>query len=106
MAASATFIDEIPRSCTNTTAGCTVPPRGRSQGCRPSSTFSEANMSQAQGHPVTPYGVAIHQAIADGDLAQMKSLRTQAQALLAQQGNLATALELLEVEIAKLERRK
>ncbi|KKI72118.1 hypothetical protein VU09_30390 [Burkholderia pseudomallei] len=61
-------------------------------------------MSQAQGHPVTPYGVAIHQAIADGDLAQMKSLRTQA--LLAQQGNLATALELLEVEIAKLERRK
>ncbi|AHI66895.1 DUF1843 domain-containing protein [Burkholderia thailandensis] len=63
-------------------------------------------MNQAHGHPITPYGVAIHQAIADGDLAQMKSLRTQAQALLGQQGNLATALELLEVEIAKLERRK
>ncbi|AOJ72383.1 MULTISPECIES: DUF1843 domain-containing protein [Burkholderia] len=63
-------------------------------------------MSQAHGHPITPYGVAIHQAIAGGDLTQMKSLRKQAQTLLSEQGNLATALELLEIEIAKLEQRK
>ncbi|AOJ07785.1 hypothetical protein WS62_05340 [Burkholderia sp. ABCPW 14] len=63
-------------------------------------------MNQASGHPITPYGVAIHQAIAGGDLAQMKTLRAQAQALLSQQGNLSAALELLEAEIARLEQKK
>ncbi|WP_323117813.1 DUF1843 domain-containing protein [Burkholderia alba] len=60
-------------------------------------------MSQAESHPAPPYGVAIHQAISEGDLARMKALRTQARSLLSEQGNLAVALELLEVEIARLE---
>lgn len=61
-------------------------------------------MSQAAQHPITPYGVAIHQAMSEGDLGTMKALLADAEAVLAQQGNLATAVELLKLEIAKLER--
>lgn len=61
-------------------------------------------MSQAAQHPITPYGVAIHQAMSAGDLTQMKALLAKAEALLEQQGNLAAAIEVLKLEIAKLER--
>lgn len=61
-------------------------------------------MNKEHQHPITPYGVAIHQALAEGDLAKMKSLLIQAESLLNQQGNLAAAVELLKLEIAKLER--
>ena len=52
---------------------------------------------------VRPYGVAIQQAIATGDLQQMQALRVQAEAHLAQHGDVASALEVLKLEIAKLE---
>ncbi|HVE10734.1 MAG TPA: DUF1843 domain-containing protein [Paraburkholderia sp.] len=61
-------------------------------------------MSNQTQHVVPPYGVAIHQAIAVGDLTQMKALLAQAQTLLAQQGELAAAISLVKQEIAKLER--
>jgi hypothetical protein len=54
-------------------------------------------------HPIVPYGVAIHQAIASGDLQNMKTLLSEAESIVQQQGDLRTALELLKVEIAKLE---
>ena len=53
---------------------------------------------------VPPYGVAIHEAIADGDLKKMRALLSQAEALAHEQGDLRTALELLKLEIAKAER--
>jgi hypothetical protein len=55
--------------------------------------------------PVTPYGTAIHQAVASGDLAQMKAVEKQAEEYLKEWGDLRTALELLKVEIAKRERK-
>ncbi|WP_439893434.1 DUF1843 domain-containing protein (plasmid) [Ralstonia sp. 25C] len=53
---------------------------------------------------VPPYGVAIHEAIADGDLKRMRALLSQAEAVVREQGDLHTALELLKREIAKAER--
>jgi len=61
---------------------------------------------QAALHPVPPYGPAIQQAIAGGDLARMKETAASAQAFLAQSGNVGAALEALRVEIAKLEAKK
>lgn len=61
-------------------------------------------MSQEAQYPITPYGVAIHQAMSEGDLAKMKALLTQAEAILQQQGDLAAAVDVLKLEIAKLDR--
>ncbi|MFL9861067.1 DUF1843 domain-containing protein [Paraburkholderia madseniana] len=61
-------------------------------------------MSKEAQHPITPYGVAIHQAMSEGDLAKMKALLIDAESVLKQQGNLAAAVELLRLEITKLER--
>jgi len=55
-------------------------------------------------HPVPPYGVAIQQAIAKGDLSQMKQVAREAEEHLAQTGNLPVALAILKVEIAKAEK--
>jgi hypothetical protein len=52
---------------------------------------------------VRPYGVAIQQAAASGDLAKMKTAAADADAYLQQCGNISAALELLKAEIAKLE---
>jgi hypothetical protein len=52
---------------------------------------------------VVLYGTAIHQAIATGDLKQMKSVAIQAQQHLDEHGNVSAALEALKIEIAKLE---
>jgi hypothetical protein len=56
------------------------------------------------GGPLPPYGTAIHQAIAGGDLNVMRALVTRAEAYLDQIGDLRTAVEILKVEIAKLEK--
>lgn len=57
-------------------------------------------------HDVKPYGNAIHQAIATGDLAQMKATAKLAEQHLAQHGDVSAALEALKVEIAKLQQQK
>lgn len=49
------------------------------------------------------YGVAIHEAVASGDLEKMKAVARQADEYLREAGNVPAALELLKIEIAKLE---
>lgn len=51
------------------------------------------------------YGPPIQQAIARGDLAEMKAMLERAEATLKLQGDLATAVAQLRVEIARLERK-
>src|SRR4029450_8159427 len=48
-----------------------------------------------------PYGPPIQQAIARGDLAEMKALLTRAETIPPKQGDLATAVAQLKAEIAK-----
>ena len=55
---------------------------------------------------VPPYGVAIHQAIASGNLDQMKRVAKEAEAYLAEHGDAWAALEALKLEIARHEARK
>jgi hypothetical protein len=59
--------------------------------------------SRRPGGPQPPYGTAIHEAIARGDLAEMKSLLKRAEDFLSRQAEVATALPLLKGEIARLE---
>lgn len=77
-------------------------------GRRPSSTtIDRARASDEPGirqAVIPPYGVAIHDAIIDGDLRTMKALLSRAEAVLDEQGDLRTAVELLRLEIAKAER--
>ena len=49
------------------------------------------------------YGVAIHEAVASGDLEKMKAVARQADEYLREAGNVPAALELLKIEIAKLQ---
>ncbi|OQS41625.1 DUF1843 domain-containing protein [Chromobacterium haemolyticum] len=62
-------------------------------------------MSHLPTHKVLPYGVAIHQAIAEGNLAQMKTLLEQGEQHLRQYGDLHAAVDQLKQEISRLERR-
>ena len=55
------------------------------------------------GSSHTLYGVGIHQAIASGDLAQMRAMRDLAEQHLAAHGDVSAALEMLKAEIAKAE---
>jgi hypothetical protein len=55
------------------------------------------------GPGVPPYGTAIQQAIAKGDLPEMKALVARAERYLQEIGNLSAAIEVLKVEIAKRE---
>jgi len=55
---------------------------------------------------VPPYGVAIHQAIASGNLDQMKRVAKEAETHLAEHGDAWTALEVLKAEIARHEAKK
>ena len=57
------------------------------------------------GSDVRPYGTAIHQAIAGGDLAKMKAVAAEAERHLHEYGNVSAALEGLKIEIAKLEKK-
>ena len=54
---------------------------------------------------VPPYGPAIHQAIASGDVDEMRRLVREAEQHIAEWGNIPLALELLKVEIARAEQR-
>lgn len=53
-----------------------------------------------------PYGTAIHQAIAKGDMAGMIKTAREAEEFLAQHGDIRAALEVLKAEIKKLEWKK
>jgi len=55
---------------------------------------------------VRPYGVAIQQAVASGDLRNMKSALASAEQYLHAHGDVSAALEALKIEIAKLEAAK
>lgn len=55
---------------------------------------------------VPPYGVAIHQAIAAGDLDRMRALVTETEDYLRKAGDVSAALELLKVEVARAEARR
>lgn len=54
-------------------------------------------------HDVVPYGPPIYQAIAEGDVAEMKKLAANAERWLAAHGDVPDALEALKVEIARAE---
>jgi hypothetical protein len=56
--------------------------------------------------PEPPYGTAIQQAIARGDLAEMKRVAREAEQFLAAHGDLRASLEALKIEIYKLEYRQ
>ena len=58
-------------------------------------------MARISGGPVPPYGEAIQQAVASGDLARMKTVAKEAEAFISQWGNIPAALEALRLEIAK-----
>ncbi len=62
-----------------------------------------AKNAQTTSHPVPPYGTAIQQAIVKGDLAEMKQLVKQAEQFLADNGDIQAALEVLKIEVLKLE---
>jgi hypothetical protein len=65
----------------------------------------EASRVSAENGPQPPYGTAIQNAIAAGDLAKMKAVARQAEQYLAKQGDVSAALEALKIEIAKIEAR-
>jgi hypothetical protein len=52
-----------------------------------------------------PYGPAIQQAIASGELPRMKAAVKEAEAFLAKYGDVRVAIEALKIEIAKLEKK-
>jgi len=54
--------------------------------------------------PLPPYGTAIHQAIATGELSKMKQAAKEAEKYLSETGNLSAALAILKAEIAKAEK--
>ena len=54
--------------------------------------------------PLPPYGTAIQQAIAKGDLNKMKQVAKEAEEYLRQAGDLSAALTILKAEIAKAEK--
>jgi hypothetical protein len=49
------------------------------------------------------YGPAIHEAIAKGDLEELRSLQQQAEEHLNEWGNVPAAYEVLKAELGKLE---
>ena len=59
----------------------------------------------ARTGPVPPYGEAIQQAVASGDLAKMKAVAKEAAAYLKAQAKIPAALDKLNAEIAKLEKK-
>ena len=56
--------------------------------------------------PITPYGPAIQQAVASGNLKNMQAVAKAAERHLAEYGDVSSALEALRIEIAKLQRKK
>jgi len=60
-------------------------------------------MNRETGHVIPPYGVAIHQAISEGDISKMKALLSEAEAVLKQHVDLAAAVGKLKQEIVRRE---
>lgn len=54
---------------------------------------------------IPPYGVAIQEAVASGDLAKMKAAAQQAEQYVREWGDVSSALEVLKLEISKLEKK-
>ena len=54
---------------------------------------------------IPPYGVAIQEAVASGDLARMKEAAQQAEQYVREWGDVSSALEVLKLEISKLEKK-
>lgn len=52
-------------------------------------------------HPVPPYGVAIQEAIASGDVERMRQVAQEAEAWLKQAEEIRPALEALRAELAQ-----
>ena len=52
---------------------------------------------------IKPYGVAMRQAVATGDLEEMRRVADAAEEYLKETGDVSAALELLKTEIAKAE---
>ena len=52
---------------------------------------------------IPPYGVAIQDAIVSGDLGKMKSVQKDVEKWLQEHGDVSQAIEILKLEIAKLE---
>jgi hypothetical protein len=63
-------------------------------------------MAQAERGAVPPYGPPIQEAIAKGDLAQMKQLAAETERYLQEVGDVPAALQALKIEIAKAEHKK
>jgi len=55
---------------------------------------------------VLPYGTAMQQAAASGDLARMKAAARQAEEHLREWGDVSASLAALKIEIAKLESKR
>jgi hypothetical protein len=53
-------------------------------------------------HPVPPYGVAIHDAIASGDVAQMNKVASDAESYLKEYGEIGDGLKKLRAEIDRI----
>lgn len=53
---------------------------------------------------ILPYGVAIQEAVASGDLERMKSVAREVESYLREQGNVPAALEALKLEISRLQK--
>ncbi|HEV3001650.1 MAG TPA: DUF1843 domain-containing protein [Solirubrobacteraceae bacterium] len=54
---------------------------------------------------VRPYGPAIHEAIASGEVDRMREVLSQAEQHLSEHGNVSAAVEALRAEIARCERK-
>lgn len=54
---------------------------------------------------VPPYGVAIQEAVASADLTKMKEAARQAEEYIREWGDVSSALEVLKLEISKLEKK-
>jgi len=60
-------------------------------------------MTEPHRSSAVPYGPAIQEAVAQGDLAKMKQLAADTERHLQQVGEVRAALEFLKIEIAKHE---
>ncbi len=54
---------------------------------------------------IPPYGVAIQEAVASGDLAKMREAAQQAETYVKEWGDVSSALEVLKLEISKMEKK-
>ncbi|RON47800.1 DUF1843 domain-containing protein [Pseudomonas frederiksbergensis] len=61
-------------------------------------------MSHSSSHPIPPYGAAIHDAITEGNLQQMKALLKQRDASKTETKALQTAYEKLAKEVSRQEK--